>query len=102
MPPLNTTIDKIWEAVILMEEITPSPNLGQEPPFGRRSKEFCAYHRFHGHTTNNCKKIQRIILRMIGQGKLNHFIATPLPPPPQPQITGKGSGSEKGMLRERR
>ncbi|XP_026384629.1 uncharacterized protein LOC113280190 [Papaver somniferum] len=98
MPPLNKTVDKVREAVILMEEITPPPNLGQEPPSGRRSKEFCAYHGFHGHTTSNCKNIQRIILRMIGQGKLNHFLATPLPPPPpsQPTAGGQTSGADKG------
>ncbi|XP_026457156.1 uncharacterized protein LOC113357880 [Papaver somniferum] len=97
MPPLNTTAEKVWEAVILMEEITPPPNLGKEPPSERRSKDFFAYHRFHGHTTNNCKNIQRIILRMIGQGKINHFLATPLPPPPpvQPTTGGSSSGADK-------
>ncbi|XP_026415792.1 uncharacterized protein LOC113311154 [Papaver somniferum] len=87
MPPLNTTVDKVWEVVILMKDIAPPPNLGKEPPSGKRSKELCAYHRFHVHTTSNCKKIQRIILRMIVQGKINHLLATPLPPPPPPQPT---------------
>ncbi|XP_026381199.1 actin cytoskeleton-regulatory complex protein pan1-like [Papaver somniferum] len=82
--------------------ITPPPNLGQEPPSEKISKEFCAYHRFHGHTTNNCKNMQRIILRMIRQAKVNHFLATPLPPPPppppprQPTTGGQTSGADKG------
>ncbi|XP_026443775.1 uncharacterized protein LOC113343895 [Papaver somniferum] len=49
MPHLNTAIDKIWEAIILMEDIPKLPNVGNEPPPGRRSREFCAYHLFHSH-----------------------------------------------------
>ncbi|XP_026452379.1 uncharacterized protein LOC113352827 [Papaver somniferum] len=86
MSHLNTAIEKIWEAVILMEDILEPPNMGNEPPSGRRSREFCAYHRFHGHTTSNCRNVKKIILRMIDQGKLNHFLVQPqqsLPPPPE-------------------
>ncbi|XP_026395809.1 uncharacterized protein LOC113290416 [Papaver somniferum] len=43
------------------------------------------YHRFHGHHTNDCRNIQRIILRLVEQGKLAHFlegyVQTPQPPP---------------------
>ncbi|XP_026451301.1 uncharacterized protein LOC113351555 [Papaver somniferum] len=97
MPHLNTAIDKIWEAIILMEEIPEPPNMGNEPPPGRRSGYFCAYHRFHGHTTNNCRNVKKIILRMIDQGKLNHFLVQQphnLPPPPSPE--GHAAGAEKG------
>ncbi|XP_026381536.1 uncharacterized protein LOC113276178 [Papaver somniferum] len=75
LPKMNTTVDKIWEAVILMEEIPEPHNVGDEPPSGRRSKEFCVYHHFHGHTTSNCRNVRKIILRMIKQGKLDHFLA---------------------------
>ncbi|XP_026451518.1 uncharacterized protein LOC113351801 [Papaver somniferum] len=91
MPHLNTAIDKIWEAVILMEDIPEPPNMGHEPPPGRRSREFCAYHCFHGHTTSNCRNVQKIILRMIDQGKLNHFLIPQqqnLPPPLEEQASG--------------
>ncbi|XP_026384081.1 uncharacterized protein LOC113279618 [Papaver somniferum] len=74
MSYLNATVEKIWEAIILMEEIPAPPNVGNEPPPGERSREFRAYHRFHGHTTNNCRDIKKIILRMIDQGKLDHFL----------------------------
>ncbi|XP_026384339.1 uncharacterized protein LOC113279911 [Papaver somniferum] len=86
MPHLNTAIDKIWEAVILMEDIPEPPNMGNETPPGRRSRELCAYHRFLGHTTSNCRNVKKITLRMIDQGKLNHFLVRPqqnLPPPPE-------------------
>ncbi|XP_026459190.1 uncharacterized protein LOC113359832 [Papaver somniferum] len=86
MSHLNTAIDKIWEAVILMEDIPEPPNVGNEPPPWRRSNEFCAYHRFHGHTTSNYRNVKKIILRMIDQGKLNHFLVQTqqnLSPPPK-------------------
>ncbi|XP_026410075.1 uncharacterized protein LOC113305205 [Papaver somniferum] len=80
----NRGVDKIWEAAILMEDIPEPHNARDEPPPGRRSKELCVYHRFHGHTTTNCRNVRKIILRMIEQGKLNHFLAQPknFPPPP--------------------
>ncbi|XP_026398987.1 uncharacterized protein LOC113294826 [Papaver somniferum] len=43
LPKLNTTVDKVWEAVILMEEIPEPHNVGDEPPPGRRIKEFCIF-----------------------------------------------------------
>ncbi|XP_026432258.1 uncharacterized protein LOC113329617 [Papaver somniferum] len=95
LPKLNTTVDKIWEAAILMEDIPEPDNTGDEPPPGRRSKEFCVYHRFHGHTTSNCRNVRKIILRMIEQEKLNHFLAQPknLPPPPR---RGNEYGADNG------
>ena len=74
MPPLNASVEKIWEAIILMENIPTPWNMGTEPPPNHRSHEFCSYHHFHGHTTNDCRNVKRIILRMIDQGKLNHFL----------------------------
>ena len=87
MPPLNTSVEKIWQAIILMEEIPTPWNMGREPPKGPRSHEFCSYHHFHGHSTNNCNNIKKIILRILGQGKLDHFLlkqgqSQPLPQPP--------------------
>ncbi|XP_026437512.1 uncharacterized protein LOC113335710 [Papaver somniferum] len=96
MPYLNATIEKIWETITFMEEIPAPPNAGNEPPPGRRNREFCAYHRFHGHTTNNCRDIKKVILRMIDQGKLDHFLVHQhqnLPPPPP---EGRTQGSETG------
>ncbi|XP_026416663.1 uncharacterized protein LOC113312120 [Papaver somniferum] len=84
LPKINTTVEKVWEAIVLTEEIPPPPNLGREPPPGTRSHEFCRYHRFHGHHTNDCRNIRRIILRLIEQGKLAHFLENYVPPPPQP------------------
>ncbi|XP_026450625.1 uncharacterized protein LOC113350711 [Papaver somniferum] len=81
-----------------MEEIPEPHNVGDEPPPGRRIKEFCVYHRFHGHTTNNCRNVRKIILRMIEQGKLNHFLTKQpqnLPPTPPPG-GGNEYGAEKG------
>ncbi|XP_026436653.1 uncharacterized protein LOC113334667 [Papaver somniferum] len=100
IPHPNTTIEKIWEAITLMEEIPAPPNMGNEPPPGRRSGELCAYHRFHGQTTNNCRNVKKIILRMIDHGKLNHFLVQqpqnlPPPPPPTPP-EGHTPGAEKG------
>lgn len=87
MPPLNASVEKIWEAIILMENIPTPWNMGTEPPPSNRSHELYSYHHFHGHTINDCRNIKRIILRMIDQGKLNHFLvghpqSQPLPPPP--------------------
>ncbi|XP_026434769.1 uncharacterized protein LOC113332444 [Papaver somniferum] len=96
MPHLNTSIEKIWEVVILMEDILEPHNVGDEPPPGRRSRELCAYHRFHGHTTNNCRNVKKIILRMIDQEKLNHFLVQqPQNIPPSPS-EGHTQASEKG------
>ncbi|XP_026400328.1 uncharacterized protein LOC113296220 [Papaver somniferum] len=53
LPKLNTLVDKVWEVVILMEEIPEPHNVGDEPPLGRRSREFCVYHRFHAHQPKN-------------------------------------------------
>ncbi|XP_026439000.1 uncharacterized protein LOC113337523 [Papaver somniferum] len=96
MSYLNATVEKIWEAIILMEEISAPPNAGNEPLPGRRNREFCAYHRFHGHTTNNCRDIKKIILRMIDQGKLDQFLVQQqhnLPPPPP---EGRTQGTKTG------
>ncbi|XP_026379624.1 uncharacterized protein LOC113274456 [Papaver somniferum] len=84
-------------AIILMEEIPAPPNAGNEPPPGRRSREFCAYHRFHGHTTNNCRDIKKIILRMIDQGKLDHFLVQQLQnlPPPPPEGRTQGTNTRR-------
>ncbi|XP_026420549.1 uncharacterized protein LOC113316603 [Papaver somniferum] len=68
-----------------MEQIPEPHNVGDEPPPWRRSREFCVYHRFHDHTTSNCRNVGKIILRIIEQGKLDHFLAhqpNNLPPPP--------------------
>ncbi|XP_026457880.1 uncharacterized protein LOC113358502 [Papaver somniferum] len=95
LPKLNTTVDKIWEAVILMEKIPEPHNVGYEPPPSRRSKEFCVYHLFRGHTTSNCRNVRKITLRMIDQGKLNHFLIQQpqnLPPPPS---GGNAYGEER-------
>ncbi|XP_026452350.1 uncharacterized protein LOC113352791 [Papaver somniferum] len=82
LPRLNTTVEKVWEAIVLTEEIPPPPNFGREPPPGSRSHEFCKYYRFHGHQIGNCRNIRRIILRLIDQGKLAHFLESYVPPPP--------------------
>ena len=37
LPCLNTTVEKVWEAIVLTEEIPPPINFGREPPFGSRS-----------------------------------------------------------------
>ncbi|XP_026377534.1 uncharacterized protein LOC113271825 [Papaver somniferum] len=74
LPELNTTLEEIWEEVILTGEIPAPPNLGREPVPGRKSHEFCRYHRFHGHHTKSCRSIRKIILRLIKQGKLAHYI----------------------------
>ncbi|XP_026384885.1 uncharacterized protein LOC113280481 [Papaver somniferum] len=84
LPRLNATVEKVWEAIVLTEEIPPPPNFGRKPPPGTRSHEFCKYHRFHGHHTNNCRNIRQIILRLIEQGKLVHFLENYAPPPPPP------------------
>ncbi|XP_026429318.1 uncharacterized protein LOC113325336 [Papaver somniferum] len=81
-PRLNRTVEKVWEAIILTEEIPPPPNLGREPPPRSKSHEFCGYHRFHGHHTDYCRNIRRIILRLIQQGKLANFLENYVPPPP--------------------
>ncbi|XP_026420466.1 uncharacterized protein LOC113316518 [Papaver somniferum] len=82
LPKLNTTIKRIWEEVILTEEIRVPPNIGKEPQLGR-NHEFCRYHRFHGHHTNNCRNVQRPILHLIEQGKLAHYLEDQrFPPPP--------------------
>ncbi|XP_026415846.1 uncharacterized protein LOC113311217 [Papaver somniferum] len=79
-------IDKQLQKYGSNDTVQPEPhNAGEEPPPGRRSKEFCVYHRFHGHTTSNCINVRKIILRMIEQGKLDHFLLNQtgnLPPPP--------------------
>ena len=89
MPPLNTSIEKIWEDIIVMENIPAPHNMGTEPASGYGSKKFCLYHHFHGHNTNECSGIKRIILKMIEQGKLNHFLKqesqSQLPGPSQHQ-----------------
>ncbi|XP_026429338.1 uncharacterized protein LOC113325357 [Papaver somniferum] len=67
---------------------TTPPNMGKNPPPGARRNDFCRYHRFHGHHTNDCRNIRKIILRLLDQGKLAHFLegyVQPLPPPPQNQ-----------------
>ncbi|XP_026429294.1 uncharacterized protein LOC113325311 [Papaver somniferum] len=70
-----------------MDDVPEPRNAGEEPPPGRRSKEFGVYHRFHGYTTSNCRNVRKIILQMIEQGKLDHFLLNqprnPPPPPPQ-------------------
>ncbi|XP_026453912.1 uncharacterized protein LOC113355277 [Papaver somniferum] len=71
---------------------------GKEPPPGRMSKEFCVYHRFHGHTTSKCRNVRKIILRMIEQGKLDHFLLKqprnlPLPPPQGNTYANEKDGS---------
>ncbi|XP_026430773.1 uncharacterized protein LOC113327866 [Papaver somniferum] len=81
LPRLNTTVEKVWEAIVLTEEIPPPPNFGREPPSGSRSHEFCKYHRFHGHHTIDCRNVRRIILRLIDQGKLAHFLESYVTPP---------------------
>ncbi|XP_026423300.1 uncharacterized protein LOC113319222 [Papaver somniferum] len=84
LPRLNTTVERVWEEVILTEEIPAPPNLGREPQPGKRSHEFCRYHRFHGHHTNDCRNVRRTILRIIEQGKLAHYVEDhELPSPPQ-------------------
>ncbi|XP_026432332.1 uncharacterized protein LOC113329705 [Papaver somniferum] len=54
LPRINTTVEKIWEAIVLTEEIPPLPNLGRNPPLGTRSHKLSIYHRFHGHHTRDC------------------------------------------------
>ncbi|XP_026396958.1 uncharacterized protein LOC113291666 [Papaver somniferum] len=84
LPGLNTTVERKWEEVILTEEIPAPLNLEKEPQPGKKNDEFCRYHRFHGHHTNNCKNVRRIVLRLIEQGKLAHYVEDQrLPPPPQ-------------------
>ena len=89
LPPLNATLEKIWEAIVVMEDLPPPPNMGMEPESGYGSKRFCLYHQFHGHNTNECSNLRRIILKMINQGKLNHFLkAAPQMQAPPQQLPG--------------
>ncbi|XP_026399598.1 uncharacterized protein LOC113295479 [Papaver somniferum] len=84
-----------------MEDIPEPPNMGHEPPTGKRSREFCAYHRFQGHNTNNCRNIQKIILRMIDQGKLSYFLVAQqqnIPPPPEGQAAGVKTGNKTYLI----
>ncbi|XP_026430820.1 uncharacterized protein LOC113327920 [Papaver somniferum] len=83
LPNLNTTIERIWEEVILTEEIPVPPNMGKEPQLGR-NHDFCRYHRFRGHHTNNCRNVRRVILRLIEQGKLAHYLEDQRLPPHPP------------------
>ncbi|XP_026416462.1 uncharacterized protein LOC113311886 [Papaver somniferum] len=74
LPELNTTMEKVWEEVILTEEIPAPPNMGREPVPGSKSHEFFRYHGFHGNHTNSCRSVRKTIHRLIGQGKLAHYI----------------------------
>ncbi|XP_026378885.1 uncharacterized protein LOC113273367 [Papaver somniferum] len=79
-----------------MEDIYEPFNLGDDPPPGRRSKDLCAYHHFHGNTTHNYRNVRKIILRMIEQGKLNHFLAQQQQNLPPPLLGGNAYNAEKG------
>ncbi|XP_026377390.1 uncharacterized protein LOC113271700 [Papaver somniferum] len=85
LPRLKTTVEKVWEAIVLTEEIPPPPNFGREPPPESRSHEFCKYHRLHGHQTGDCRNVRRIILRLIDQGKLAHFLEGYVPDRDRPR-----------------
>ncbi|XP_022895474.1 uncharacterized protein LOC111409693 [Olea europaea var. sylvestris] len=70
---LNTSKTNILMEIKDMKELK-WPVRMRSPPESRDMNKYCEFHRDHGHTTENCKALQREIEALIKRGLLSSYI----------------------------
>ncbi|KAK2996476.1 hypothetical protein RJ639_025737 [Escallonia herrerae] len=71
--PLNTTREHILHQ-IKGQNIIKWPNPMRGPAERRDTQVYCHFHKDHGHTTEECKVLQREIENLIAKGHLKQFV----------------------------
>ncbi|XP_022867813.1 uncharacterized protein LOC111387490 [Olea europaea var. sylvestris] len=70
---LNTSKTNILMEIKDMKELK-WPVRMRSPPESRDMNKYCEFHRDHGHTTENCKALQREIEALIKRGLLSSYV----------------------------
>ncbi|XP_022865186.1 uncharacterized protein LOC111385058 [Olea europaea var. sylvestris] len=70
---LNTSKTNILMEIKDMKELK-WPARMRSPPQSRDMSKYCEFHRDHGHTTKNCKALQREIEALIKRGLLGSYV----------------------------
>jgi hypothetical protein len=69
--PLLTTLAKLYKEV-MNKELTERPPVMRSQ--SRDRKKWCAYHRDHGHYTNECIQLKDATEHLVQRGKLKEFV----------------------------
>ncbi|XP_026395983.1 uncharacterized protein LOC113290610 [Papaver somniferum] len=71
---LNTNYTRILREIKDRENLECPWSKGKQPPRSEKSRDYCEYHCFNGHQTENCKNLKIMIQKLIDAGDLKQYL----------------------------
>ncbi|XP_026399283.1 uncharacterized protein LOC113295150 [Papaver somniferum] len=75
--PLNAPLEEIFKEVEKMSDIIYPTSRGIQFEENKDHPEYCHYHQYRGHSTNNCREVKDIMQHLIRDGYLRQFVRHP-------------------------
>ncbi|XP_026399689.1 uncharacterized protein LOC113295573 [Papaver somniferum] len=75
--PLNAPLEEIFKEVEKRSDIIYLASRGIQFEETKDHPEYCHYHQYRGHSTNNCREVKDIVQHLIRDGYLRQFVRHP-------------------------
>ncbi|XP_026383387.1 uncharacterized protein LOC113278870 [Papaver somniferum] len=72
--PLNAPLEEIFKEVEKRNDIIYPASRGVQFEETKDHPEYCHYHQYQGHSTNNCREVKDIMQHLIRDGYLGRFV----------------------------